>query len=51
MDLSGYKTYTVAIATILYAVGGAIIGKVDWNIAVPLTLGALGAMGLRNSIK
>ena len=48
--LDGYKTYITGIATIAYALGGAIIGKVDWNIAIPLTLGALEIMGVRQAI-
>jgi len=51
MKISGMKTYAVSIATILYAVGGVIIGKVDANLAIPLVLGAFGAMGLRHGIK
>ncbi len=45
--LDGKKTYIVGIATIAYAIGGAIIGKVDWNVAIPLVLGALSVFGIR----
>ena len=50
MDFAGYKTYIIAGATILYALGGLIIGKVDFTIAIPLILGALGVGGLRQGI-
>ena len=48
--LDGKKTYVVGVATIAYAIGGAIIGKVDWNVAIPLVLGALSVFGLRVGI-
>ena len=49
--LDGKKTYIAAGATIAYALGGAIIGKVDWNIAIPLILGSLQVFGLRIGMK
>jgi len=48
--LEGYKTYICAIATLAYAVGGIVIGKVDPNIAIPLILGALGLGSLRHAV-
>ena len=48
-DLKGYKTYIVMIATICYALGGAVAGFLDWGFAIPLILGALGLGGLRNA--
>ncbi len=50
MDFGGYKTYIIAGATILYALGGLIIGRVDFELAIPLILGALGVGGLRQGI-
>jgi len=49
--LSGKKTYIIGIATICYAIGGAIIEKVSWNIAIPLVLGTLEIFGLRIGLK
>jgi len=45
--LKGYKTYIMVIATICYAVGGMVAGLVDYNVGIPLILGALGLGGLR----
>ena len=53
MDLKsfqGKKTYLVAIATIMYALGGAVAGFIDLSIAVGLILGALGLGGLRAGV-
>jgi len=49
-DLQGYKTYIVVVATICYALGGAVAGFLDWGVAIPLILGALGLGGLRNAL-
>ena len=48
-DLSGYKTYIITVATICYALGGAVAGFLEWGFAIPLILGALGLGGLRNA--
>jgi len=48
--LNGKKTYIVAVLTIIYAVTGAAIGKIDWNTAVGIILAALGMSGLRHGI-
>ena len=50
MKLRGHKTYIVGIAMICYAVGGAIIGELEFNAAIQVVLTALGIMGLRNGI-
>ncbi len=50
MKLEGKKTYIIGIAMICYAIGGAIIGKVDVNAAIQLGLEALAIMGLRKGI-
>ena len=47
----GYKTYIIAIATICYALGGAVAGFVDLQTAIPLILGALGISGLRHGLQ
>ena len=51
MKIKGNKTYIVGAALILYAVGGAIAGKIDVNVAIAEILVALGMMGLRNGIR
>ncbi len=48
---NGYKTYIVAIATVCYALGGAVAGFVPVNEAVYLVLGALGLSGLRHGLQ
>jgi len=48
--LSGKKTYLSMIALLLYAIGGALSGKLDWNAAIVIILGALGLSGLRSGI-
>ena len=50
MEVKGNKTYIVMVATICYALGGAVAGFLDWGIAVPLILGALGLSGLRHAL-
>ena len=50
MKYEGKKTYIVMIATICYALGGAVAGFHDWGLAIPLILGALGLGGLRHGI-
>ena len=53
MDLSqlkGYKTYIMIVATICYALGGAVAGFVDYSVAIGLILGVLGLGGLRDAI-
>jgi len=50
MEYKGKKTYIVMVATICYALGGAVAGFLDWGLAIPLILGALGLSGLRNAI-
>ncbi len=47
----GKKTYIIAIATVCYALGGAVAGYVDIQTAIMLILGALGLGGLRSGIK
>lgn len=47
----GYKTYIIAVATVCYALGGAVAGFVPVNEAVYLILGALGLSGLRHGIQ
>lgn len=49
--IQGYKTYIIAVATVCYALGGAVAGFVPVNEAVYLILGALGLSGLRNGIQ
>ena len=48
--LNGYKTYLVTVATLMYAIGGGIAGYIDWSLAVPLILAALGLGAVRSGI-
>ncbi len=50
INLEGKKTYITSIATICYAIGGAIIGELDVNIAIPLALVSLQALFVRVGI-
>ena len=50
MDLKGKKTYIVVVATLCYAIGGAVAGYLDYSTAVAIVLGALGFAGLRNAV-
>ena len=47
----GSKTYIVAIATVCYALGGAVAGYVPVGEAINLILAALGLSGLRHGFK
>lgn len=49
--LQGYKTYTVAVITIVYAVSGYFLGYLDGNAMIQLILGSGLIAGLRNAIK
>lgn len=48
--LSGYKTYIVCAAAIIYAISGFYTGHLDVNAAFEVVLAALGAAGLRHGI-
>ncbi|GAG81357.1 unnamed protein product [marine sediment metagenome] len=48
---NGKKTYIVAIATVCYALGGAVAGFVPVNEAIYLILGACGLSAVRHGIK
>ncbi len=48
-DLTGKKTYIMAVATICYAVGGMVAGYVPFSVGIPLVLGALGLSALRDA--
>jgi len=48
--LIGKKTYILAIITILYAITGMIIGKIDIAVGWAIILGSLQVMGLRAGI-
>ena len=48
--LEGKKTYLIAVATLMYALGGWVAGYLDFNQVIPLVLGALGLSGLRHGI-
>lgn len=48
--VSGKKTYLVAIATLLFAVTGVLLGKLEFKEAIELVLGALGIASLRHGM-
>lgn len=48
--LDGYKTYAVAVATILYAILYYGVDQHDWGNAVSLALGASGLGALRHGV-
>ena len=47
--LEGKKSYIIAVAAAMYALGGAVAGYFDWNYAITVLLGAggLGAMAAK----
>lgn len=47
--LNGYKTYAVAISTVLYAIFYYGISQHDWGTAVTLILGGSGLGALRHA--
>ena len=49
--LTGYKTYIVVAAMIIYAVVVHGIYQGDWNAAVQLILEALALLGIRFGVK
>ena len=49
--LEGYKTYSVVVVALVYAVVGVYGGYIDGTTAAQVVLAALGAAGLRNAIK
>ena len=48
-DLEGKKSYLIAVAAAMYALGGAVAGFHDWNYALTVLLGAggLGAIAAK----
>lgn len=50
-DLKGKKTYIVVVATLCYALGGAVAGFLDWGNAILIILGALGIGAVRNGVE
>ena len=48
-DFEGKKSYIIAVAAAMYALGGAVSGYHDWNYALSVLLGAggLGAMAAK----
>lgn len=49
--IDGKKTYIMVIATVCYALGGAVAGYVPVEQAIMLILGALGLGGLRHGVE
>ena len=50
MTLNGSKTYIVGVATIMWAAGGFVAGKVDGTVAIQSIFAALTLMGVRHGI-
>ena len=50
MKLDGKKTYLAAFALLLYAVGGLVAGKLDFNMAFAEVMASLALMGLRHKL-
>lgn len=48
--INGYKSYIIAGATLLYAIGGAISGHLTPDQAIQLVLGAGGLAALRHGV-
>lgn len=48
--LDGYKTYAVALVTVLYAIAVVGIGQNDWNTALPMIFGGSGLGALRHAV-
>ena len=51
MQINGMKTYIAGIATLMYAIGGAVAGKLEFSLAMSIGLSALTMMGLRHGIQ
>jgi hypothetical protein len=49
--LNGYKTYAIAGATLLYAIGGAVSGHLTADQAIQLVLGSGAIASLRHGIE
>ncbi len=48
--VEGKKTYVMAALLAVYAISGAILGKMDWNNAIQLILGSGIGAALRAGI-
>ena len=48
--LTGYKTYLVCAAALIYAIAGFYTGNLDVTTAINVVLAALGAAGLRSAV-
>lgn len=51
LPTNGWTTVIGAVGAIMYGVGGLITGNLDVQIAVPLILGGLTALGLGSKIE
>ena len=49
--LKCYKTYFIAILTVLYALSVLITGNLDTATAIPLILASFGGAALRNGME
>lgn len=48
--IDGYKTYLVAIVSVIYAIVGLGFGHNDWTSAVTMILGSSGLGTLRHGV-
>lgn len=49
--INGKKTYIVGVASLLYAILGLALGKVDSTVAMEMISTALLAMGVRHGMQ
>lgn len=50
LTVNGFKTYIVAVVTLLYAIGYYGFGQNDWGTAITLILGSSGLGALRHAL-
>lgn len=50
-SFDGWKTHLVAIATIVYAISGAVTGQLTPDAAIQLVLAALGLSAGRDALR
>lgn len=50
ISLTGYKTKIVIVLTLIYAVSGLVLGKLDANTSYMMILAAIGSYGVYDKI-
>jgi len=51
MPTNGWTTVIAGVGSIMYGIGGLITGNLQVDIALPLILGGLGALGLGSKLE